>query len=206
MNERRPAHESVLNMKIQISWKKRPLFRPGRGEGFFRTGAEAADMLYAEALRFGPHDQIFLDTARDVLDSVAPVIDRWPQYAWVAKQLLEAERVSVAGCCLVGCSSGDQLPVEIGGFLFCFVFHGEGVCCIARLNYSKTTCLCLRSPCFSSCAGVVCPYLRKKCHCCYVRKSCASREEGSALHVIRTLLEMRSPTVRTQLRVKLCSS
>ncbi|CAM9946998.1 unnamed protein product [Ectocarpus sp. 12 AP-2014] len=76
----------------EISWKKRPLFRPGRGEGFFRTGAEAADMLYAEALRVGPHDQIFLDTVRDVLDSVAPVIDRWPQYAWVAKRLLEAER------------------------------------------------------------------------------------------------------------------
>ncbi|CAB1118026.1 unnamed protein product [Ectocarpus sp. CCAP 1310/34] len=76
----------------EISWKKRPLFRPGRGEGFFRTGAEAADMLYAEALRVGPHDQIFLETVRDVLDSVAPVIDRWPQYAWVAKRLLEAER------------------------------------------------------------------------------------------------------------------
>lgn len=42
----------------------------------------------------GPHEDIFLDTVRDVLDSVAPVIDRWPQYAWVAKQLLEAERVS----------------------------------------------------------------------------------------------------------------
>lgn len=51
-------------------------------------------MLYNEAERVGPHEGIFLDTVRDVLDSVAPVIDRWPQYAWVAKQLLEAERVS----------------------------------------------------------------------------------------------------------------
>eukprot|EP00903_Cladosiphon_okamuranus_P014475 g13427.t1 len=79
----------------EITWKKRPLFRrkeEGGAEGFFRTGAEAADMLYSEAERVGPHEGIFLDTVRDVLDSVAPVIDRWPQYAWVAKQLLEAER------------------------------------------------------------------------------------------------------------------
>lgn len=93
------------NLKIiQVSWKKRPLFRrrEGGGEGFFRTGAEAADMLYAEAERHGAHQDIFLDTVRDVLDSVAPVIDRWPQYAWVAKQLLEAERVSVDGWWLMG--------------------------------------------------------------------------------------------------------
>lgn len=90
-------------------------------------------MLYAEALRVGPHDQIFLDTVRDVLDSVAPVIDRWPQYAWVAKQLLEAERVSVAGCFLA-VRSGDQPPVEKGGFSFCFVLHAEGACSTARWN------------------------------------------------------------------------
>lgn len=80
----------------QVTWKKRPLFRrkeEGGAEGFFRTGAEAADMLFSEAERVGPHEGIFLDTVRDVLDAVAPVIDRWPQYAWVAKQLLEAERV-----------------------------------------------------------------------------------------------------------------
>ena len=49
---------------------------------------------YAEAERHDPHEQIFLDTARDVLDALAPVIDRWPKYAWVAKHLLEPERVS----------------------------------------------------------------------------------------------------------------
>ena len=38
---------------------------------------------------------MFLETAKDVLDALAPVIDRWPKYAWVAKQLLEAERVSL---------------------------------------------------------------------------------------------------------------
>lgn len=84
----------------QVTWKKRPLFRrkeEGGAEGFFRTGAEAADMLFSEAERVGPHEGIFLDTVRDVLDSVAPVIDRWPQYAWVAKQLLEAERVGALG-------------------------------------------------------------------------------------------------------------
>lgn len=50
-------------------------------------------MLFAEAKKYGAHQDIFLDTFRDFLDAVAPVIDRWPQYAWVAKQLLEAERV-----------------------------------------------------------------------------------------------------------------
>ncbi|CAM9143066.1 unnamed protein product [Sphacelaria rigidula] len=82
----------------ETSWKKRPLFRrreeggqPSH-DGFFRTGAEAADMLYAEAVRHDPHDGIFLDTAKDVLDALAPVIDRWPRYAWVAKHLLEPER------------------------------------------------------------------------------------------------------------------
>lgn len=50
---------------------------------------------YAEAVRHDPHDGIFLDTAKDVLDALAPVIDRWPRYAWVAKHLLEPERVSM---------------------------------------------------------------------------------------------------------------
>lgn len=50
---------------------------------------------YAEAKRHDPHATMFLDTARDVLNSLAPVFDRWPKYAWVAKHLLEPERVSV---------------------------------------------------------------------------------------------------------------
>ena len=50
---------------------------------------------YAEAKRHDPNEEVFLETARDVLDALAPVIDRWPKYAWVAKQLLEAERVSL---------------------------------------------------------------------------------------------------------------
>lgn len=50
---------------------------------------------FAEATRHDPNEHIFLDTARDVLDALAPVIDRWPKYAWIAKQLLEAERVSM---------------------------------------------------------------------------------------------------------------
>lgn len=82
----------------ETSWNKRPLFRrkedltKGGHDGYFRTGAEAADMLYAEAKRHDPNEEVFLETARDVLDALAPVIDRWPKYAWVAKQLLEAER------------------------------------------------------------------------------------------------------------------
>lgn len=58
---------------------------------------------YAEAERHDPHEDVFLDTARDVLDALAPVIDRWPKYAWVAKQLLEPERVSVIDVISRGC-------------------------------------------------------------------------------------------------------
>lgn len=82
-------------------------------------------MLYAEAKRHGPHQDIFLDTVRDVLDSVAPVIDRWPQYAWVAKQLLEAERVRVgcySGLFLFCSSHEDVMSVldRLGGMYVCF--------------------------------------------------------------------------------------
>lgn len=66
---------------------------------------------YAEAKRHDPNEEVFLETARDVLDALAPVIDRWPKYAWVAKQLLEAERVSEpAVCCCSSVAVLDWIP------------------------------------------------------------------------------------------------
>lgn len=54
---------------------------------------------FDEARRRCPNETLFLDTARDVMDALAPIIDRWPKYAWVAKQMLEPERVSARDHC-----------------------------------------------------------------------------------------------------------
>lgn len=62
---------------------------------FFTGNAVSSSDRYDEATRHDPNEDLFLDTAKDVLDALAPVIDRWPRYAWVAKHLLEPERVSV---------------------------------------------------------------------------------------------------------------
>lgn len=49
-------------------------------------------MLLSEALRKDPHSTDFLESLQDMLPALAPVFDRAPKYAWIAKQLLEPER------------------------------------------------------------------------------------------------------------------
>ncbi|CAM9250158.1 unnamed protein product, partial [Sphacelaria rigidula] len=63
-----------------------------QGDQRFKTGAEATDMLISEALRKDPHSTDFLQSLEDILPALAPVFDRAPKYAWIAKQLLEPER------------------------------------------------------------------------------------------------------------------
>lgn len=46
----------------------------------------------SEALRKDPHSSDFLESLEDILPALAPVFDRAPKYAWIAKQLLEPER------------------------------------------------------------------------------------------------------------------
>ncbi|CAM9471976.1 unnamed protein product [Discosporangium mesarthrocarpum] len=75
----------------QKTWRNKPLFRR-EGDQRFKTGAEAADMLLSEALRKDPHSQDFQESLSDILPTLAPVFDRAPKYAWIAKQLLEPER------------------------------------------------------------------------------------------------------------------
>lgn len=89
-------------------WRNKPLFRR-EGDRRFRTGLEASEMLFEEAIRRDPYqkeyDQIylndiltltdmhrFLQTTKMFLFSICPVFDRYPKYAWVMKQLLEPER------------------------------------------------------------------------------------------------------------------
>ncbi|KAH9085996.1 hypothetical protein Ae201684P_005692 [Aphanomyces euteiches] len=74
------------------AWRNKPLFRR-EGDKKFRTGTEAADMLYEEAQRRDPYQTEFLTAVKSFTDSVVPVFDRYPKYAWVMKQLMEPERV-----------------------------------------------------------------------------------------------------------------
>ncbi|RHY92890.1 hypothetical protein DYB37_000845 [Aphanomyces astaci] len=98
------------------AWRNKPLFRR-EGDKKFRTGTEAADMLYEEAHRRDPYQteyvkahivwrnlagpdarvhaayRRFLTAVKSFTESVVPVFDRYPKYAWVMKQLMEPERV-----------------------------------------------------------------------------------------------------------------
>lgn len=76
----------------QKTWRNKPLFRR-EGDQRFKTGAEATDMLLSEARRKDPYSRDFLESLEDILPILAPVFDRAPKYAWIAKQLLEPERV-----------------------------------------------------------------------------------------------------------------
>jgi glutamate dehydrogenase (NADP+) len=73
-------------------WKNKPLFRR-EGDKKFRNGQEAADMLTEEATRRDPYQSEFLQAVTSFVNSVVPVFDRYPKYAWVMKTLMEPERV-----------------------------------------------------------------------------------------------------------------
>ncbi|OQR84916.1 NADP-specific glutamate dehydrogenase [Achlya hypogyna] len=83
------VHGTVHGKK---AWRNQPLFRR-EGDKKFRSGAEAAVMLYEEAARRDPYQTEFLEAVQSFLNSVTPVFDRYPKYAWVMKQLMEPERV-----------------------------------------------------------------------------------------------------------------
>ena len=71
----------------------RPLFRRGGLERRFRNGKEAAELLASESHRRDPYSEHFLKVSKYVLDDLAPVFDRNPEYAWAAKHMLEPERI-----------------------------------------------------------------------------------------------------------------
>eukprot|EP00953_Heterococcus_sp_UTEX-ZZ885_P039131 20077-Heterococcus_DN1.PRE.1 len=50
-------------------------------------------MLLLEAHRKDPHSEEFLEALDDIIPALAPLLDRAPKYAWIAKQLLEPERM-----------------------------------------------------------------------------------------------------------------
>ena len=80
------------NMKSTGSWRNKPLFRR-EGDVRFKTGKEAAEMLIEEAVRRDGHEAEFIEAVSSSLKCLAVVFERSPKYAWIAKQLLEPERL-----------------------------------------------------------------------------------------------------------------
>ena len=78
-------------MKVSKSWRNKPLFRR-QGDVRFKTGTEASDLLIREALRRDAPLTEFIDSISSVMHCLAPVFDRNPKYAFVAKTLMEPER------------------------------------------------------------------------------------------------------------------
>jgi glutamate dehydrogenase (NADP+) len=72
-------------------WRNKPLFRR-QGDVRFKTGVEAAQLLVNEALRRDAHEGFFMDSIKSNLLCLAPIFDRNPKYAFVAKTLMEPER------------------------------------------------------------------------------------------------------------------
>ena len=82
------VHQS---MKVSKSWRNKPLFRR-QGDVRFKTGTEASNLIINEAHRRDAHELQFIDSVTSTLQCLAPVFDRNPKYAFVAKTLLEPER------------------------------------------------------------------------------------------------------------------
>jgi glutamate dehydrogenase (NADP+) len=87
------THEEGVHqtMKVSKSWRNKPLFRR-QGDVRFKTGTEAVQLLLAEAARRDAHLKEFIDTLSANLQCLAPIFDRNPKYAFVAKTLMEPER------------------------------------------------------------------------------------------------------------------
>ena len=59
----------------------------------FRTGLEASRLLVAEAKRRDGHESQFISSVTSVMSTLNPIFERNPRYAFVAKQLMEPERM-----------------------------------------------------------------------------------------------------------------
>ena len=73
-------------------WRNKALLRVHGEELFFKTGTQAVQLLVTEARRRDGTKDGYLDQFEAFMRSLAPVFDRSPRYAWIAKILLEPER------------------------------------------------------------------------------------------------------------------
>lgn len=79
-------------MKVSKSWRNKPLFRR-QGDVRFKTGLEAAQLLVNEAKRRDHPLTDFIDSVTSIYMTLSPIFDRNPKYAFVAKTLMEPERL-----------------------------------------------------------------------------------------------------------------
>ncbi|KAH8066535.1 glutamate dehydrogenase [Aureococcus anophagefferens] len=73
-------------------WRNKALLRVHGEELFFKTGTQAVNLLVNESKRRDGNKGVYLDQFGCFMQSLAPVFDRSPRYAWIAKILLEPER------------------------------------------------------------------------------------------------------------------
>lgn len=87
------THEEGVHqtMKVSKSWKTKPLFRR-QGDVRFKTGLEASNLLIREAQRRDSHEKEYIDTVTATMQTLSPIFDRNPKYAFAAKTLMEPER------------------------------------------------------------------------------------------------------------------
>jgi glutamate dehydrogenase (NADP+) len=82
------VHET---MKISKSWRNKALFKR-QGDIRFKTGLEAANLLVQEAKRRDGHKVDFIDAIQSTFHCLAPIFERNPKYAFIAKMLMEPDR------------------------------------------------------------------------------------------------------------------
>ena len=74
------------------AWRTKALLRVHGEDLFFRTGKEAVAILTDELRRRDGEKALYCDHGAHFLRTLAPVFDRSPRYAWLAKIFLEPER------------------------------------------------------------------------------------------------------------------
>lgn len=116
-------------MQLSKSWRNKPLFRR-QGDVRFKTGLEAANLLVGEANRRDAHEKEFIDSVQSTLTCLAPVFDRNPRYAFLAKQLMEPERfvqfrvawIDDVGVCRMNRGYRIQYSSSMGPYQGCIHF------------------------------------------------------------------------------------
>lgn len=86
------VHGKGAAQKAAGSWRNRPLFRR-EGDVRFKNGAEARGLIMEEIRRRDPGQPLFQQSFETTLESLEQTFDRNPKYAFVAKQLVEPERL-----------------------------------------------------------------------------------------------------------------
>eukprot|EP00814_Leptocylindrus_danicus_P003536 CAMPEP_0116020740 /NCGR_PEP_ID=MMETSP0321-20121206/9977_1 /TAXON_ID=163516 /ORGANISM="Leptocylindrus danicus var. danicus, Strain B650" /LENGTH=509 /DNA_ID=CAMNT_0003491489 /DNA_START=78 /DNA_END=1607 /DNA_ORIENTATION=- len=80
------------NWATSKSWRNKPLFRR-QGDVRFKTGADAVNLLISEAKRRDAHEVEYINSVQSSFSCLSSLFDRNPRYAFLAKQMMEPERM-----------------------------------------------------------------------------------------------------------------